>query len=334
MCDECAGAANPGRRNLLRGLLAGTAGATLAATGLGAAVAQAAPGSAGQAGRVSAGVRFRWLGVAGWELSFDGRRVLIDPYLSRFRYTTAAGAVDPSAPLTTNLQHLAPVLDDPAPVELILLTHGHWDHAADVPHLMKALHRKDKNTPRVTGTETHRCLLTALGVDPGRMIDVRGGEYLDFQGFTVRGFRSLHGTGANYQYFAPGTHRTPPPRPTTIGELVEGGTLAYRVDVGDRLSAVFIGTAAFIENELAGQRPDVAVLSLTGGTTYQFVERALVTLGRPRFVVPSHHDRMDTPLGTPGVDPQLLRDFRAVVARISPRSTVIEPDGHLGTFTL
>ncbi|MBP2478792.1 L-ascorbate metabolism protein UlaG (beta-lactamase superfamily) [Crossiella equi] len=316
MCTSCE--PTVGRRSLLRGALAASAGLALSP-----ATASAAP-----AGRRPAGVRFRWLGVAGWELCFDNRRVLVDPYLSRFRYLKD-GKLDPAAPLTVNLANLAQVTTDPTPVHLILVTHGHWDHMADVPELLRAL-----PSARVMGTETHRNLLRAMGSDPSRMIDARGGEYLAFPGFTVQAIRSLHGTGATHQYFAPGTHLSPPPRPATIADLVEGGTLAYRVDIGDRLSAVFIGTAAFAEPDLRGHHPDVAFLSLTGGTTYQFVERVLATLGYPRFVVPSHHDLMDSPLGSPGVDPALLRDFRAVVARVSPGSTVVEPSNHLVPFTL
>ncbi|MCO1578514.1 MBL fold metallo-hydrolase [Crossiella sp. SN42] len=334
MCLDCTDTSTLGRRSLLRGALAGTAGAALTAAAV--TTPAAAADSAPAFGRWrSAGVRFRWLGVAGWELTFDNRRVLLDPYLSRFRHTGPDGNVDLNTPLSNNPRNLAAVVDDPAPVELIMVTHSHWDHMADVPYLMNALHRKDKGTPKAVGTETNRLLLTAMGADPKRVGGLHGGEYLDFGGFTMRAFHSLHSIGASHQYFLPGTLVSTPPRPKTVGELVEGGTLAYRIDIADRLSVLFLGTGNFIETELAGQRPDVVVLSAAGnGGTYQFVERALTTLGKPRFVIPSHHDKMDTPLGQPDIDPRLLPEFRAAVARVSPRSTVIEPAGHLTPFTL
>lgn len=346
MCLDCtetpsadtsgADTASIGRRNLLRGALAGTAGAALAATTLSASAPTATAAESAAFGPwKSAGVRFRWLGVAGWELTFDNRRVLLDPYLSRFRHTKPDGDVDLSTPLSNNPRYLAAVVDDPAPVELIMVTHSHWDHMADVPYLLNALHNKEKGTPRAVGTETNRLLMTAMGADPKRVAGLHGGEYFDFGGFTMRAFHSLHSVLGTYQYFLPGTVVTAPPRPKTVGDLVEGGTMAYRIDIADRLSVLFLGTGNLIETELAGQQPDVVVLAASGGkATYQYLERALITLGRPRFVIPSHHDKMDTPLGQPEINPQLMKVFRETVARVSPRSTIIEPANHLTPFTL
>ncbi|WP_447009390.1 hypothetical protein [Saccharothrix hoggarensis] len=126
------------------------------------------------------------------------------------------------------------------------------------------------------------------------MIVASGGEHLDFHGFTVRVFRSLHSQFGSYGYFAPGTLTAPPPRPETISDLVEGGSLAYLITVGG-FSVLFLsGTANYVEREVAGLRPDVLVLGMSGhANVHDYTARALRAT-RPRLLVPSHHDDMVT----------------------------------------
>jgi hypothetical protein len=101
MCENCTmadGQAGASRRGVLRTAVLGGVG--IAATGLavggGAEPARAAAVEETSAAAVthgSAGVGLRWLGVAGWEISFDGRVLYFDPYLSRFDYRLQGGAL-------------------------------------------------------------------------------------------------------------------------------------------------------------------------------------------------------------------------------------------------
>lgn len=266
-----------------------------------------------------AGVDLRWLGVNGWEISFDGKRVLIDPWLTRFPAVGPEGAFDRTTPLTVD--H-ALVDDHVTGVDVVLVTHGHFDHIADVPYVMSKF-----PGARVVGTETHAHLLTAMGVDERQVIWARGGELLEFDGFTVEVIPSLHSLDEDHRYLFPGTANAQPEPPRTIGDLIEGGTLAYQVSIGERLRVLNTGTANLIERALTGLRPDVALLSYTRSPgTHRYLGRALELLGRPAFVLPSHHDDLETPLADgPTVDADLLGDFAAVVAAVSPESQVLHP---------
>ncbi|MBO8194807.1 MBL fold metallo-hydrolase [Streptomyces oryzae] len=158
----------PSRRSVLRtGVAAGAVGvAGVAAT----ASATAPAGGAARAGRRRgrSGVRLRWLGIAGWEMTFDGHRLLIDPYLTRQRFTGSDGKADMTRKLEVDHRIIDLVLREHltgAP-EFVLLTHGHWDHLADVPYLLDHPDWRGKEI-NILGTETHLHLLTAMGV-PGK----------------------------------------------------------------------------------------------------------------------------------------------------------------------
>lgn len=257
--------------------------------------------------RLPTGTRLsmRWLGVAGWELSFAGRSILFDPYLSRMPYARADGGLDPELPLRYDRDAVERVAAEHltgAP-DLILVSHGHFDHIADVPQLLARPQWRGHRV-RTICDETSGHLLAALGVGPARMADVvtvRGGEYLQFDGFTVEVFRSLHSQQSQYGYFAPGRLLAPPARPRVLGDLVEGETLMYQVAIDDGPTVLLSGASNFAERELSGVRPDVAVVGMTShSAVHRYLERLLKTLGDPPVLLPSHHDDMTTPLTAKG----------------------------------
>lgn len=247
---------------------------------------------------VSTRLSMRWLGVAGWELAFGGRSLLFDPYLSRMPYQGEDGALDPRLPLRVDGAAVARVAGEQlvGPPELILVSHGHFDHIADVPELL-AYPQWRKHRIRTLCDLTSRHLLTALGTPADRaadMIPVRGGEYLQFDGYTVQVIPSLHSQGADHGYFAPDVLTAPlTKRPTTLGELPEGGTLMYLVTFDGGPSVLLSGASNYVARELEGLRPDVAVISMTAHSgIHRYLDRLLDVLGDPPLIVPSHHDDM------------------------------------------
>jgi len=219
---------------------------------------------------------------------------------------------------------------------------------ADVPPLLNHPMWTDQRI-RTLGGETHLNLVRAMGVPPAREPDlvlVTGGEYLRYPltspdqprpAYTIEAFRSLHSQLGGYGFSPAGTLTAPPADPpTTLGELVEGGTLGYQVTVGDRLRVMFLsGTANFVEREVAGARPDVLVLGASGNAAvYDYFERVLRTLGWPRIVIPSHHDDLVTPLDDPKVHDTVNRGVVTTLQNIlGDRGRVLDPR-HLEQFQL
>ncbi len=129
------------------------------------------------------------------------------------------------------------------------------------------------------------------------VIQVKGGEYLQFDGYTVEVFRSLHSQLADHGCFAPGRLPTPPGRPAVLGDLVEGDTLAYQVSVEGGPSILLMGASNFVERELTGIRPDVVVVPMSShSAVHRYVDRLLTAVGNPPLLLPTHHDDLETPL--------------------------------------
>ncbi|MEU3246510.1 MBL fold metallo-hydrolase [Streptomyces sp. NPDC006875] len=315
-----------GRRTVLRGAALGTAApllpaAVASAAGPPAATPLAAPSPGPAAASVP--VSLRWFGTSGWRLDIGSRTVLFDPYLTRFRTGLFDGAFDAATELRTDPDLVRTHVGRP---ELVLVSHSHWDHLADVPHIART------TGARVLGTETTYHLLVASGVDPARISVVKGGEVLDFGGgLTVEVVASLHSRNKNHSYFAPGTLHAPPANPPrTISDLPEGDTLAFLVTAGDGgPSAFLMGASDFCERQARGLRPDLAMVAVpAGNATHDYVPRLLRALDGPEVVVPVHWDNFEEPLTEPPHrDPSMdLDGFVARVRRSSPASRIVVPD--------
>jgi L-ascorbate metabolism protein UlaG (beta-lactamase superfamily) len=190
----------------------------------------------------------------------------------------------------------------------------------------------------VLGTESHGNMLRALGVPAAQLTVVRGGENLQYDGYTIEVFPSLHSltgiaTTTRKQVPFPGTRPGfVPPRPTTVADLVEGGTLAYQITIEDRFRILALSTANFVERELAGLRPDLVIVPVGGRSLNDYVGRLMRTLNRPKWVLPTHWDDFDLPLDQPARDFGALLPLRDAVAAASPRTTFVALE-HTQTFT-
>jgi L-ascorbate metabolism protein UlaG (beta-lactamase superfamily) len=305
-----------GRRRFLG--TAGAAAATVATASAIPSTASAAPRRRDPSGPAAT---FRWLGTSGWRIDIGAQTVLVDPYLTRFSTGLFDGKFDPATPLSVDATRIG---DHPGTPRTILVTHTHWDHFNDVPHIAA------QSDARVIGTLTAYHLGLAFGLPASRLSPVKGGEVLDFGDYTVTVVASLHSRNSSYSMAYPGVRVAVPPRPATIADLPEGDTLAFQVTPRGGPSVFFMGASDFVERDLGGLVPDVAMIAVPNtDATHEYVPRLLGALGRPATVVPVHWDNFETPLTNPppvtGNDRVRLDKFLAAVRDFAPRTRILLP---------
>lgn len=304
------------RRRLLGAAAAGAALNPLAAL---ASPSRAAPARA-ESRRTS--TTLRWFGTSGWRMEIGDETLLVDPYLSRYDTGLFTGAFNPATPLTVDRELVDRYAGRP---QTILVTHSHWDHFNDVPHIATS------TGARVVGTLTTYHLGTAMGVPGNQLSPVKGGEVLDFGGYTVEVVASLHSRNRSYSMAFPGVRVAQPESPRTIADLPEGDTLAYLVTVKGGLSVFFMGGSDFVARNVAGLKPDVAMVAMpSSDSTYDYVPRLIDALDRVAVVVPVHWDVFEAPLANPvpatPSDRRRLDEFVAAVRRASPETRIVVPE--------
>jgi L-ascorbate metabolism protein UlaG (beta-lactamase superfamily) len=290
------------RRGFLGSGLA--ASVALAATDLGRSlllpgVAEGAEPAPAGGGPGASGVNFRWFGTNGWEISFGNKTILIDPWFNRFTSGFLQNKLDPNAVLPTDTTLIDAQVKK---ADQILVGHGHWDHFADIPYIAK------KTGAMVIGSETHANLLRAAGVPEGKIVQVKGGEYMQFDGYTIEVFPSVHSMGGTKKYAVPGRLvSVPAAPPTKVGDLPEGDTLIYVLRVAEKFTVFMMSSGNYVERAIAGLRPDVALVApLFSNNTHAFTPRLMKALNFPKLVLPTHWDNFEAPLTEP---PQDLRSI-------------------------
>jgi L-ascorbate metabolism protein UlaG (beta-lactamase superfamily) len=277
-------------------------------------------------------VTLKYLGTAGWEISDGTTVILIDPYLSRINGPAPpgggsghaiAGDTRPAygwgdvaspdvAAIDSHIQR----------ADFVLVTHTHYDHILDVPHI--AL----KTGATVVGTESTRNVLRAYGVADEHLITVRGGEDYQFGSFSLKVIPSIHSPLDHKHYFSSAIAPAGLKAPLTLEQIhPEGGTLAYLIRFHGHQILAF-GGMNYIEREIAGLEPDVALVGAAGSRKeiYDYSGRLMRALHYPAIVLPTHWDNFLAPYSAsqqPALD--ALKLFLQEIAAASPKTRVIVP---------
>ncbi len=276
-------------------------------------------------------VVLKYLGAAGWQISTGNTTILVDPYISRINGPPPPGGTGTPAATDdrpryawsdTATADIAAIAARIASADFVLVTHTHYDHVLDVPQIALNTHAT------VIGTESTANVVRAYGVPERQLIRVRGGEDYQFDGFSLKVIPSIHSPLDHKHYFSSATAPPELKAPLTLEQIhPEGGTLVYLIRIGGHEILAF-GGMNYIERELVGLRPDVALIGAGGSRkeVYDYTGRLMRVLGRPRVVVPTHWDNFLLPYGASQEEAiNALQSFINEVRLASPATKVIVP---------
>src|SRR5260370_19768092 len=138
----------------------------------------------------------------------------------------------------------------------------------------------------------------SLVLPEGKIVQVKGGEYMQFDGYSIEVFPSVHSMGGTKKYAVPGhLVSVPASPPTKVGDLPEGDTLIYVLRIAGKYTVFLMSSGNYIERAIAGLKPDVALVTpLFSNNTVDFTSRLVPALRYPQLVLPTHWDNFDAPL--------------------------------------
>jgi L-ascorbate metabolism protein UlaG (beta-lactamase superfamily) len=259
-------------------------------------------------------LHFRWLGVAGLELTCASETLLIDPFFTRPPFRRLwFGRVEPDHALIAS--HLPRCGH-------ILVSHSHYDHLMDVP-----------DVARYTGAHvygsTNTCeLLMVCGLPDEQIHLIDAGDELTLGCFKVNVLAARHGWAPGY---SSGRVHKGLQHPLRLCDYVLGDYHSFLI----QLPGLRILNWCGIDLQSA---PPANVLFTLPTSRPGFLE-ALLAAVQPRLVIPVHWDDLFRPLTKP-VRPyyelprwQLpplqrinLQRFKARIEHISPGIQVLIPE--------
>ncbi len=222
----------------------------------------------------------KWLGTAGWEIRFGPSTILIDPFLTRKQAVA-------SEKWATDEEAVLKVING---ADYIFAGHSHADHIGDIPFIAKRFGAK------VIGSRTTVNLAMSAGVDKAQLTTIGGGEKLDFKDFSVQVIESQHGVlnrGGQKRQPKSAEITAPISGPILGKHFVEGGSYLYYFTFG-KLRLLDQSTGNFIEENLRGLEPDVAILA--ENSNYDWTEA--IKILRPKTVIVHHYDEWHVPFSS------------------------------------
>ncbi|WP_382326886.1 MBL fold metallo-hydrolase [Hydrogenophaga sp. UC242_50] len=241
-------------------------------------------------------------GSAAWKITDGKHTVLLDPYFTRLRYSGNRFGMLP-ANAAPGDERPAYSFDEIVPSDAetidrhiheathILLSHAHFNHCMDMPHIAK------KTGAHVVGSYSATNIARAYGVAEPQLVPVRGGEDYDFGELSIRVIPSLHSALCDKCYFDAGIVPEGLQGPLPLKAFSEGGTFGYLVRFRHHEILMF-GSMNYIEREVQGLTPSIVLVPSARPRLqiFRYTERLLRATGLPKVVVRSALGRADLPL--------------------------------------
>jgi len=237
----------------------------------------------------------RWTGFSNFELAYKGKIILLDAYFDRGRYYPPLGFR----------------AKDVEKADAIIIGHGHYDHMSDA-----ALVGINTRAPLVGAALTTDVLKSQLVPESQiRTVTGKGGELLQFDGFTVQPILARHGQPDKHVVqVMDAAYNSLLPKPSLDGEAEENaiasrgtsdprvvteGTIAYLITLDDGFRIMYRDSGGHVTDyekaamQKLGGGVDLALVGLSADilnvpTEQQALEH--VRLYKPDVFMPAHHD--------------------------------------------
>ncbi|PHM21103.1 MAG: metal-dependent hydrolase [Curvibacter sp. PD_MW3] len=239
----------------------------------------------------------QWLGQAAFRLTTpSGKVIVIDPWLR----------LNPKTPAEFKN------LDKLGKVDLILVTHGHFDHIADAPAL--ALMHK----ARVYAPGDLNQTLNVLGVLPPELAPRMNKSgtvtpFADVPGLKITAVKAEHSSVYVWKNPATGKDET----------HVGGEPVGFIIELENGKKIYHMGdTGLFMDMKFIGEyyKPDVLLIPIGGNFTMDPVQAAYATREwlKPKIAIPMHYGTNPLNQGTPQQYQQALGQTATQVVPLQP----------------
>lgn len=231
------------------------------------------------------GVRITYLGTNGYQLETGGRVLLVDPYLTR----AGLGRVALGLPLRSDPERVHGALARMAPkADAIVVTHGHFDHALDLPEVMR------RTGARLLAPATTVKLATLAGAPAEKARSIQAGQTVRVGPWKITAIEARHDCICGWEPFPGEVGHRHERAPRNAGDWKLGTPLAFLIEGGGK--RIYVDSGGRLDGPLPRVgKVDVAIAGVALKDSRERLPAILPAL-RPRYFLPSHQDHFFRPL--------------------------------------
>jgi L-ascorbate metabolism protein UlaG (beta-lactamase superfamily) len=229
-------------------------------------------------------IKIKWYGTAMVQLEYDGTRLLFDPFI------------------TINNKLYKPFVYEFTSADAILVTHGHFDHIADIPDILEVTNSQTE----VYCTQKPKETLISQGVDEGRINIIAPNDELKLDSFFIRVLKGKHIVYDNWLVFKTSLH---PRNLFYMGNLFKMLKAAKDLDEAANETVVFdisvenkrlllLGSLNLDDDTEYPTGADLLILPLQGRSDIAKYAMNIIERLRPKKVLLDHFDDSFPPISS------------------------------------
>lgn len=252
-------------------------------------------------------MKLRWLLTAAFEILTDNFKILFDPWISR----------PPKA-----IPQLKTQLSDLRDANAIFLSHGHFDHSADIPEIVK-----NTDTKVYCSKQIKNVFLKELKVDEKNLVEIQPSQIIEFQpDLKVTVIKSQHIQFDEFVVKKFELLRTEKLSDDmkNISErsskYVMGDVFGFLMEFSKGKKVVHFGSGGYFEEELKKLPNDIDIFlaPVAGRGDVDKVIAKMANIFKPKMIIPHHYDDFIPPVTTGGS----YFNFDEEVRKVNPNIAV------------
>ncbi len=231
-------------------------------------------------------MKIKWLLTAGFEILTENNKILIDPYISRPKNA---------------VPQLKTKISDLKNANMVFLSHGHFDHAFDLPEILK-----DTNIKLYCSKQVEEMLINDHKVDKNNIQSVKGGDILNFDpDFKVTVVKSKHikfnSSLILKKIFSGKVFKTKKMTGSGLREVFKwkkGDILGFLFEFNNGKKLLHFGSGGYFKEEIDKLPKEIEYFlgPVAGRSDVDKVLAKLTGLIKPKTIIPHHFDDFFPPI--------------------------------------
>lgn len=229
-------------------------------------------------------MKLRWLLTAGFEICTENYRILIDPYITR---------PEKAVP------RLKTKIEDIKNSDSVFISHGHYDHAIDVPEIIK-----NTETKIYCSQSVLNFLIHDFGVKNENTVSVVADQIIDFSpDFKVKIIKSRHIEFDDFVLERLKSIRSPDAEKiinidmSTLRKFIAGDVFGFLFEFSNGIKIIHFGSGGYYEEELRKlpKNIDYFLAPVAGRFDCDKEIAKMADIFEPKVIIPHHYDDFSPP---------------------------------------